>query len=408
LAELENFKVWSGRPEPAVVSGTGDGTDIDTRTRIGAEALLLALGRLSQLPEPPLVFFYATYPPPRFFTKYHRNNMREWAKFWSDYDAPKVKAYLKILHGHADNYEVVATYYNATFAALQRALWPDALDTARATKLWVSDTSEGDWDHHPGRDAHRVVADSIFNAFQRLVDDADGAPRPTLRPNATLASREVLDAVGFCQHMTATISADVECAKSGYAPLGWDCYRDVPTKPRGWIWDGGARRRNGTERRRLAPKRRAPPKRPAKRAPPKKRPPPRAPAAAAARRDDELSFVVPCGRDRRVGVEFLKSYDRMGAVELTIASHDGMHSSKKSGVLYRSDAQREKIIRAAPTKTRSYAINASWPQRESLAHVEMFAYDACFNKGDFESPLVITLRPLDPAKKFKLLSLWTC
>ncbi|KAH8094412.1 hypothetical protein JL720_4413 [Aureococcus anophagefferens] len=132
-------------------------------------------------PEPPLVFFYATYPPPRFFTKYHRNNMREWAKFWSDYDAPKVKAYLKILHGHADNYEVVATYYNATFAALQRALWPDALDTARATKLWVSDTSEGDWDHHPGRDAHRVVADSIFNAFQRLVDDADGAPRPTLR-----------------------------------------------------------------------------------------------------------------------------------------------------------------------------------------------------------------------------------
>jgi hypothetical protein len=90
LAELENFKVWSGRPEPAVVSGTGDGTDIDTRTRIGAEALLLALGRLSQLPEPPLVFFYATYPPPRFFTKYHRNNMREWAKFWSDYDAPKV------------------------------------------------------------------------------------------------------------------------------------------------------------------------------------------------------------------------------------------------------------------------------------------------------------------------------
>lgn len=122
---------------PTLLDAQSDGTDIDTRTRIGAEALLLALGRLSQLPEPPLVFFYATYPPPRFFTKYHRNNMREWAKFWSDYDAPKVKAYLKILHGHADNYEAVATYYNATFAALQRAVWPDALDTARATKLWV-------------------------------------------------------------------------------------------------------------------------------------------------------------------------------------------------------------------------------------------------------------------------------
>ncbi|KAK7249735.1 hypothetical protein SO694_00004546 [Aureococcus anophagefferens] len=176
---LVDYVQNDGRPTllDAQSDGLRDGTDIDTRTRIGAEALLLALGRLSQLPEPPLVFFYATYPPPRFFTKYHRNNMREWAKFWSDYDAPKVKAYLKILHGHADNYEVVATHYNATFAALQRALWPDALDTARATKLWVSDTSEGDWDHHPGRDAHRVVADSIFNAFQRLADGADGAPR---------------------------------------------------------------------------------------------------------------------------------------------------------------------------------------------------------------------------------------
>ncbi|KAH8072340.1 hypothetical protein JL721_3606 [Aureococcus anophagefferens] len=268
--------------------------------------------------------------------------MREWAKFWSDYDAPKVKAYLKILHGHADNYEVVATHYNATFAALQRAVWPDALDTARATKLWVSDTSEGDWDHHPGRDAHRVVADSIFNAFQRLADGADGAPRPTLRPNATLASREVLDSVGFCQHMTATISADVECAEPGYAPLGWDCYR--PTKPR--AGSGTARGGAGTERRRLAPKRRAPPKRPARAA--EEAAAARAPAAAAARRDDELARR-PCAATA-AGVEFLRS-------------------------------------------------SRTW---------EMFAYDACFNKGDFESPLVITLRPLDPAKKFKLLSLWTC
>ncbi|KAH8046801.1 hypothetical protein JL722_13435 [Aureococcus anophagefferens] len=106
---------------PTLLDAQSDGTDIDTRTRIGAEALLLALGRLSQLPS----------RPPR--------------------SGPR--------------------------------------STRRATKLWVSDTSEGDWDHHPGRDAHRVVADSIFNAFQRLVDDADGAR--ALRPSAALASREV-------------------------------------------------------------------------------------------------------------------------------------------------------------------------------------------------------------------------
>ncbi|KAH8045543.1 hypothetical protein JL720_16641 [Aureococcus anophagefferens] len=222
--------------------------------------------------------------------------MREWAKFWSDYDA-KVKAYLKILHGHADNYEV----------------------------LWVSDTSEGDWDHHPGRDAHRVVADSIFNAFQRLADGADGAR--CRRCGERALTRRAGRAVGFCQHMTATISADVE---------------DVPTKP-GWIWDGGPRRPNGTAPRRLAPARAAEAAREARAAE-------EAAAAArrcrgAARRDDEL-VRRPLRRDRRVGVEFLKSYDRMGAVELTIASHDGMHSSKKSGVLYRSDAQ-QRIIRGA-------------------------------------------------------------
>ncbi|KAH8064266.1 hypothetical protein JL722_1125 [Aureococcus anophagefferens] len=220
------------------------------------------------------------------------------------------------------------------------ALWPDALDT-RATKLWVSDTSEGDWDHHPGRDAHRVVADSIFNAFQRLVDDADGAPRRRQAERDAAGARGP-DAVGFCQHMTATISADVECAKSGYAPWAGTATGRADEAP-GWIWDG--ERGGATAAAALAPKRRAPPKRPAKRAPPKKRPPPRARGRGGppGRRARSSSLR----RDRRVGVEFLKSYDRMGAVELTIASHDGMHSSKKSGVLYRSDAQREKIIRGA-------------------------------------------------------------
>ena len=165
------------------------GRRIDVRTRVAVEAFLLAL---STKPQPPLVMFYCTFPPPRFFARYTRWGHHEWRSFWArGMDHPSVRAYLQVMHSHAGLYETVSERYGSAVVALQRSLWPAPFDTAKAIKYWLSDLPENDWNHHPGRDVHHMVADAIFHAWQRLLGAA--TPQPTFRGVEPLASKAVLD-----------------------------------------------------------------------------------------------------------------------------------------------------------------------------------------------------------------------
>jgi len=395
---LVDYVQNDGRPTLNDVADNGRGVDL--RTRVALEALLLALGRLVRA-SPPIVFFYCTFPPPKFFARYTRWGHHEWRNFWArGMDTAPVRRYLEVLHGHATNYEAVARHYGVTMAALQQALWSNTNDTARALKYWISDLREHDWNHHPGRDAHRLVADSVFHLWQRLSRGGD-APRPafdgTVKP---LASPAVLDSWSVCEHVTLSLSAEVECSSGNGTTRGWPCYRDKPQKPFGWIYDP-ARNEPRLAARRLAVKHR-----PATRKPPARRPthPKLQPAAEALL---TIEFIIPCSRSRVIGIEYLKSYSGMGAVEVAVETHHGIKSSKKSGVLVGSPAARQQIVTSHPTDRKTFVVNASWPQRESLAHVDTFVYGSCYNHGDVESPVVVTLRPLARAK-FKLLSIFGC
>jgi hypothetical protein len=265
----------------------------------------------------------------------------------------------------------------------------------------------------------------------------DTAPRPSFRNNSVqpLASPEMLNSWRVCEYMTSSLSAEIECATGSGTALqrAWPCLRDVATKPLGWIFDPSNRTlvlphrslsfsqqrsliRAGT---RHGPSRR---KRPSAGTHAKRRRSHKDPASTHTSSNQQLpeltmpvlSFLLPCSRNGIVGLEYLKSYEGMGTVEVTVEKHDNIKVSKKSSMLFKNEADTRNIIETRPTGSARFIINSSWPQHESLSHVETLTYNpSCFVKGDTQSPIAIKFKPVindgTPLPgKFKLMSIFTC
>ncbi|KAH8094416.1 hypothetical protein JL720_4417 [Aureococcus anophagefferens] len=145
---------------------------------------------------------------------------------------------------------------------------------------------------------------------------------------------------------------------------GWSLRRDRPDKPPGWIVN------------------------------------------ATATATSELSIVVPCGHTGTVGLEYLRSYEGMGSVTATFATID-VEKIKLNELICAGDDECAAYAAAPGSKVRvsavdTVALNATWPQAESLAVVRQFKV-ACQNYAMMWNPVVVKLRP-DPGDrgKFKL------
>ncbi|KAH8072336.1 hypothetical protein JL721_3602 [Aureococcus anophagefferens] len=262
-------------------------------------------------------------------------------------------------------------------------LWPagELLGNARLDGLWRAPAAKGgDVDHHPGVPAHEFVAGAAHAAVLALVRRAergDGAVVPDWAPaGGTLASANELAELSACSLGMAAhhVAADIEAAASPGAEVraggGWSLRRDREGKPPGWIVN------------------------------------------ATATATSELAIVVPCGVARTVGLEYLRSYEGMGSVTATFATID-VEKIKFNELICAGDDECAAYAAAPGSKVRvsavdTVALNATWPQAESLAVVRQFKV-ACHNHDMVWNPVVVKLRP-DPGDrgKFKLLSVFAC
>ncbi|KAH8046274.1 hypothetical protein JL722_13747 [Aureococcus anophagefferens] len=102
----------------------------------------------------------------------------------------------------------------------------------------------------------------------------------------------------------------------------------------------------------------------------------------------------------------------MGSVTATFATID-VEKIKLNELICAGDDECAAYAAAPGSKVRvsavdTVALNATWPQAESLAVVRQFKV-ACHNHAMVWNPVVVKLRP-DPGDrgKFKLLSIFTC
>ena len=136
-----------------------------------------------------------------------------------------------------------------------------------------------------------------------------------------------------------------------------------------------------------------------------------------------LSFVLGCGPENTIGLEFLKSYGDMGKISVEVKAI-AQKKVKFSQALCADHDECAAFVAADPnsdlvSSTFTAEVDAYWPQMESLAKIENLKFK-CFNWKMQVSPVVVTIRPLPRANrttdgtlqtyhgKFKLLSIFTC
>jgi hypothetical protein len=277
------------------------------------------------------------------------------------------------LHEHARTYERLAFHYDITAVSFQRAVWPDA-GTRPEPRVW-SNTNWArralEFDYHPDLIAHKLCADVLFNSWQRLEKLAETDPNYEfhslhhMEPKKPFNSMEDLNKSLTCPFMESLISA----RENGQPARneGWRMFEDRPGKP-GWIIESG----NSTS---------------------------------------SITFVLPCGKKRYVGVEYLRSYDeRMGKVDMIIQV--GNTLPHILGALYRSQRDLQHLLDASVN--RQLRLDGHWKNSASLSenHVE---HISCESRPGSWNPIALTFRPIVANRgksgsnsKFKILSVFSC
>lgn len=375
---------------PTVTDEQDGGRSVDASTRVAAEALIVAVDALSRARKepPPAILFFCTVPPPNF----HRDVVTpgsEWPVIWAD--KARGPAYAAILHRHQAIYANVSRFHDISAVAMQffQKLWPTPLETAGLEALpWRAPRDLGGLvDHHPGAKAHEFAANAVHQSLLALTQRAERGEPTLVRPwslrKERLSSANELAQISAChrgifsQH-SAEDAANTTLRNVLAAP-SWVLARDRPGKPFGWIHNGGG--------------------------------------------GGALSFVLGCGPENTIGLEFLKSYGDMGKISVEVKAI-AQKKVKFSQALCADHDECAAFIAADPKSdlvrsTLTAEVDANWHQMESLAKIESFKF-TCYNWRMHVNPVVVTIRPLPKATrtingtlptnhgKFKLLSIFTC
>ena len=298
-----------------------------------------------------------------------------WQSVWSD--ATKTRQMMNHMYGHSRIYETLAEHYDVTAVSLQRAVWPHP-DTRPEPRVW----SNTDWasrelvfDYHPDLIAHKLSADVLFHAWQRLEElnvKTTAASLQRTLPETPYSSEIDLKKSASCPYMEAMVSSrsDGKPARSE----GWRLFEDRPGKP-GWITT------NKISENSSAP---------------------------------ELVFVLPCGHRGYFGVEYLRSYDtHMGQVEFALRYSPAL-LVHKFGTLYENETELDAIMKL-PIR-RKVVLNGHWKDPFSLSENHLEKVDCVGGNGGNWNPVALTIRSIDKGarlsleagRKFKVISVFAC
>ena len=235
----------------------------------------------------PVLVFFLSFPPPGFSTT------PKFRSAW--FDQQTSKTLRKVMWGHYLNYAQVLHHYGVPYVTLQHVLWSQGPDLMPTPGLWKSATvhrwkNEDFIDKHPDWFVHKACADTVFHALQVLESDSTQKQTASTGGGVGVASswpeakdtfwpKERLGVFGACTSYMSFLSAENEKAAPLRADPGWKRYEDRPGKP-GWI-------------------------------------------AEASFLVSTIHFVVRCGDEHVVGIEYMESYEGMGAVDVTMASLEG-------------------------------------------------------------------------------------
>ena len=375
---------------PTVTDEQNGGRSVDASTRVAAEALIVAVDALARARKepPPAILFFCTVLPPNFLGDVVTPGS-EWPMIWAD--KARGPAYAAVLHRHQAIYTNVSRFHDISAVAMQffQQLWPTPLETAGLEALpWRAPRDLGGHiDHHPGAKAHEFAANAVHQSLLALIQRAERGESTLVRPwslrEERLSTANELAQISACHRGIFSQHSAEDAAntplRNVFAAPSWVLARDRPEKPFGWIHNGGG---NGT-----------------------------------------LSFVLGCGPENTIGLEFLKSYGDMGKISVEVKAI-AQKKVKFSQALCADHDECAAFVAADPnsdlvSSTFTAEVDAYWPQMESLAKIENLKF-TCFNWKMQVSPVVVTIRPLPRANrttdgtlqtyhgKFKLLSIFTC
>jgi hypothetical protein len=415
---------------PAMADLLDDGAAGDEKFSLTAEAFVLALEAVFKArgrPSPAVIWFQSL-PAIGFLYNATGSAFRP---VWAQPD--KARSLRRALHGHSAVYENIARHYDQTAISLHRVIWPTPAsgEPEHALREWSNccgPTGLIHVDHHPSWLAHKLCADVVFHAWQRIEQAVLGhshaaaaalapaaaalapaaaalapvaaAPphRRHRRPhNGTLNDAGKLRLLGrSCASLGYTVTARAAAARARAAgfdvtPLRADpAWRLVEessasggeSKP-GWVAEG------------------------------------------AEAHGAEIAFVLNCESEKRMGFDYLRSGSiGSGSATVHIEAFDRERALFYSSWHARDNDVARKLNSSARASRRTWQnpqpvrLHSHWDQPASLIETKVVDVN-CYRLGMDTSPVLATLRfhcdrnhtaatATGSGCRFKLGGLFTC
>ena len=370
---------------PAFSDLQDGGENGDEKFSVTAESFIKGLHALfgAHNKPPPSVIWYLTFPPMGF----QYNNSAAFRNIWAE--STNERTMRRVLHHHASLYVELAGHYDHSAILLQNAIWPTAKsgEPSAALRGWSNCCNQNRQlvvDHHPSWLSHKLSADIVFHSWQHMERLANTSRKHLLwmphNGTVNVASRLRLLSES-CVALAQTISA-----RQALASQRKDSQRTslLASDPRWRLMEepsasGGA-------------------------------PKPGWVAHGPKSHGAQISFILNCESEKRLGFDYLRSASFSGSASVRV---EAFSSIKKMFWDYFDDSETMRQISSMQPSYRSPAVTmrTHWNTTASLVETHVMSIQ-CFREGMDSSPVRVTLTfncPDDELPcRFKLISLFTC